>query len=481
MFKNVRSVFSVSLPGIVAKPGSSGIWSQPIILVALAMVCVAVVTPASAQTFKTIHNFTAVEGNPGSKPLIQGTDGEFYNSSFNYANPAIIFKVTPAGSLTPIYTFCQHVNCANREPNGVYGALVLGADRNFYGSASVAPGNGSTGAIFKLSTQGVFTTLYTFTRADGEGPNGGLIQGSDGNFYTTSAGSFQGPAGTFFKVSSAGVFTTLYTFLLGDAPVSPLVQASDGNFYGDAKRGGTGCGDGCGIIFKLTPTGEFTTLTLLSAADGEPPDGITIGPDGNFYGTAASPHTGAAFEVTTAGALVNLYTFPSPVGGEEPLGSLIMGTDGNLYGTTSTGGANGNYGTIFQLTPSGTLTTLHSFNGTDGSDPIATLTQSTNGIFYGTTSTGGPYDEGTIFSLSMGLAPFVIPQPKLGPVGKKITILGTNLTGTTAVSFNGTPATFMAGKSAIVATVPSGATSGAITVTMPSGTLSSNVVFSVTQ
>jgi uncharacterized repeat protein (TIGR03803 family) len=150
---------------------------------------------------------------------------------------------------------------------------------------------------------------------------------------------------------------------------------------------------------------------------------------------------------------------------------------GNFYGATQ-GGPVG-FGTLFEITPSGALKTLHSFNGTDGSGPEG-MAQATNGIFYGTTPFGGSNNDGTAFSLSDGLKPFVEMLPALGKVGDTIQILGTNLTGTTTVSFNGTMAAFTVTSSSLIsATVPAGATTGRVEVVTPTRTLKSNATFVV--
>ncbi len=245
--------------------------------------------------------------------------------------------------------------------------------------------------------------------------------------------------------------TTLLSFdgPNGSYPQGALVQGADGNSYGTTTNGGnlSECGGGgCGTVFKISSAGEFTTLysfcSLANCADGE-----------------------------------------------FPIGALIQATDGNFYGTTTAGGTSSNSncssvtcGTVFQITPAGKLTTLHSFNYTDGTSPYDGVMQATNGVFYGTTSLGGPGNttSGTIFSLSMGLSPFVEPLPAFGKEGVTIDILGTDLKGTTAVSFDGTAATFkVVSKTEIRATVPSGAKTGKIEVTTPNGTLKSNVAFQV--
>jgi uncharacterized repeat protein (TIGR03803 family) len=191
--------------------------------------------------------------------------------------------------------------------------------------------------------------------------------------------------------------------------------------------------------------------------------------------------------MTPAGTVTTLYNVRSESGcpdGNYLYASLIQATDGNLYGIMETDGANG-YGTIFKITLSGTLTTLYSFCSqsgcTDGEYPAAGLVQDTNGNLYGTTADGGANGYGTVFSLSVGLGPFVEPQNTSGKVGAAVKILGTSLAGATSVTFNGTPASFTVSSSTfITATVPSGATTGTVEVVTPSGTLSSNVPFRVT-
>jgi uncharacterized repeat protein (TIGR03803 family) len=178
-----------------------------------------------------------------------------------------------------------------------------------------------------------------------------------------------------------------------------------------------------------------------------------------------------------------LHTFDGMDG--DGSNALVQGADGNFYGTTFEGGANAacysgsTCGTVFKITPSGTLTTMHSFNSTDGATPWAGLVQDTDGTFYGTTAYGANND-GTVFSLSVGLGPFVETQPAMGKVGTAVTILGTSLTGATSVTFNGTAATFtVVSASEVTTTVPAGATTGTVQVVTPGGTLSSNVPFTV--
>jgi uncharacterized repeat protein (TIGR03803 family) len=197
---------------------------------------------------------------------------------------------------------------------------------------------------------------------------------------------------------------------------------------------------------------------------------------------------GTVFKITPGGTLTTLYSFCSQTDctdGMSPYAGLVQATDGNLYGTTSSGGGPYlDYGTVFKITPGGTLTTLYTFCSqsgcADGEEPEAGLVQGTDGNFYGTTPVGGANGDGTVFSLSVGLGPFVKTQPTSGEMGVAVKILGTSLTGATKVMFNRHPAVFkVVSSSLITTTVPAGATTGPVEVVTPSGTLLSNVPFQV--
>jgi len=269
-----------------------------------------------------------------------------------------------------------------------------------------------------------------------------------------------------------------------------LVQAADGNLYGTTFYGGA---YGIGTVFKITPGGTLTTLHSFDGTDGGNPEaGLVQASNGNLYGTTFyGGDYGTVFEITPGGALTTLHSFAGyPTEGSNPGAALVQATDGNLYGTTMDGGANNSCnvdgvvgcGTIFEITPEGTLITLHNLDGTDGEFPQGGLVQHTNGTLYGTTNQGGANGDGTVFSLSIGLGPFVETAPTSGPVGTSVIILGTNLTGATSADFNGTAAPFtVVSSTEITTTVPAGATTGMVQVTTPSGTLYSNLAFQVTE
>ena len=452
------------------------------------LLCTATAT-SSAQTFQTLASFNGTNGaNPQTGSLVQGTDGNFYGTTgFGGAyNGGTVFKVTPEGTLTTLYGFCMQSNCTDgSEPTG---GLALATDGNFYGTTSLGGASASLGGsdgygeIFKITSTGQLTTIYSFcdqiTCSDGTTPIAGLVQGTDRNFYgTTNIGGAYG-YGTVFKVTSGGVSAILYSFTGasdGAYPYAGLMQATDGSFYGTTTGGGTTTGvNGSGTVFQITLAGRLKTIYTFcqtNCGDGRFPTGALVqATDGYFYGTTQSGGSGGygtVFRITAAGALATLYSFAGAADGAYPIAGLVQGTDGNLYGTTSANGAYGG-GTIFQITPEGVPTTLYSFCSqtsgtfcTDGYQPYAGLVQGTDGSFYGTTPTGGPSDAGNsgiVFRLSVGLGPFVETLPTSGNVGTTVQILGTNLTGATSVSFNGTPASFtVVSPSLISTTVPAGA------------------------
>lgn len=447
-----------------------------------------------AQTFKILLNFSGADGaTPINTSLVQGLDGNLYGTT-DYGGAfgaGTVFKLTPGGTLTTLYSFCQQRSCA--DGTNPAAGLALGVDGNFYG-VTVEGGAGNQGSIFKITPNGVLATLHSFTGVDGAFPETPLVQASDGAFYgTASAGAntsacpgTNGGCGTVFKITSKGTFTLLHSFDLTDGatPQAALIQAIDGNLYGTTFQGGAG---GNGTVFRITPSGALTTLHSFNGNDGVSPSGALLETAGGiFYGTTGfggASGYGTLFKVNSGGSLTTLHNFDL-ADGYIPTGVLVQALDGNLYGSTESGGAGGGLGTSFKVTPAGALTTLHTFclksMCSDGAYPSGGLVQATNGTFYGTTIAGGTNGDGTVFTLDLGFGPFVETLPAAGKVGANIMILGTGLKGATAVTFDGTAANFVAhSNNLITATVPSGATTGNVQVTTPGGTLSSNVPFRV--
>jgi len=235
--------------------------------------------------------------------------------------------------------------------------LVAGDDGSFYGTAPQQGANGF-GTVFRIATNGVFTTLVSFNNTNGAFPVDGLMLGQDGNFYGTTANGGSHVAGTVFRMTPAGALTTLFSFnnTNGANPFGGLVEGSDGLFYGATAFGGTNLS--FGTIFKITTNGVLTTLFNFHFTDGEEPSSKMIrAPDGSLYGTTAlggsllndpsSSGLGTVFRLTTNDLFTPLLQFQG-TNGSNPGASLALGPDGNLYGSTANGGPGGG-GTLFRI------------------------------------------------------------------------------------------------------------------------------------
>ena len=480
---------------------------------------VAMAVAASTQTFTKLADASSTTGYVPGGPLVQGLDGNLYGTmSYAGASKAgTFFQLTPSGGVNVSYNFCSLAHC----PDGAMpmGAVVLGPNGNFYGTTNRGGTTRDLGTVYQMTASGGLTTLHTFCAPsscpDGANPFAGLILATGGNFYGTSSippnNSFNGEV---FRVTASGKFHTVHTFCPaqvcapgeGSFP-GGLVQASNGNIFGVTPSGGNNQnpeGGTSGTLFRVSPSGASTNFYQFcgqsSCGDGFDPQGPLVqAPGGNFFGTTYFGGTGTgceavtqgqtgcgtAFKVTSAGTMTTLHTFCSQTNcpdGAFPT-SLIQASDGNFYGMTASGGASVfNGGTIFRLTPGGTLTTLYQIIDTAAGTPppTAALVQATNGTLYGVTSFGGANGLGMFFQFSDGLAPFVKTVQPAGRVGDSIIILGNGLTGSTSVTLNGATATFaVVSDTEITATVPTGATTGKIQVVTPGSTLTSNVPFRV--
>lgn len=432
-----------------------------------ALILFAFNVPAHSQTFTSLFSFN---GSNGQAPqgLVQGRDGNLYGTTGvgGSANNGTIFRMTPAGVVTTLHQFTTDGDGPS--------TLVLGTDGSFYGTTSLG-GASSQGAVYKFSASGYSLVTNLFYGQNGVSA---LVEGPDGNFYGTAEGGANN-WGVVFRVSSKkGTHSTLHSFNSSDglpAP-APLAVGLDGALYGTTVN----------TVFKIATSGQYTLLhTFSKSTEGNNPGGLTLGTDGLLYGATSIfgiSGAGAVFTISTSGTFTIVATIDgSGYDGFNP-NALTLGNDGNFYGTMANGGAEGfNEGTVFELAPSGTFTILYNFDGTHGSYPSAAVVQHTSGTFYGSTRSGGQNNAGTIFSENTGLTPFVAFVRSYGMVGSTVQILGQGLTSTSGVSFNGIPASsfHVESDTFLEAVVPGGASTGPLTVTTSEGTLASNVAFHV--
>ena len=404
------------------------------VLASISLFSVSQARAEAPAVFTTLHTFGSTgDGAVPTNALIRGGDGYFYGTT-----GGTIFKLTSAGALTTLYRFSS-VNGGSNSDGAGPSALCRGADGDFYGT-TFEGGLYKNGTVFKVTPAGALTTLHQFSQttfsgspnADGSDPSGGLTLGSDGNFYGTAHMGGARGFGTVFKLTPSGTLTTLHSFndvdedgnfVDGAYPEGTLARDTAGNFYGMTPGFDEFSEDGS--VYEISSAGAFDTVHQFS--DDHFPAGVypslIHGSDGNLYGTTdgeSLSNNGTVFKVTPTGTLTFLHTFTAENGdgdngdGADPKPGLVQGNDGNFYGLTWHGGASGN-GVIYRLTPAGILTTLHSFSATDangynsdGAQPYAALVQGPDGSFYGTTAFGGANGVGTIFKLSL---PPVITSP----------------------------------------------------------------------
>jgi uncharacterized repeat protein (TIGR03803 family) len=358
------------------------------------------VDPAGNETI--LYNFGRVSSgyDPGDPyaALVMDQAGNLYGTTRDGGQYGFgtVFELDTSSNFTVLHSFTLS------EGADPYAGLVMDQAGNLYGTASGGGACGLCGTVFELDTSGNLTVLHNFTGPDGISPYGGLVMDQAGNLYGTTGsggsgacpvGPFFAPCGTVFKLDTSGNLAVLHNFTGGDGayPYAGLFMDNAGNLYGTTQAGGSGnCGGqfnigGCGTVFMLDASGNFTVLFSFTGIPGDgayPYAGLIMDNAGNLYGTtqaggpgactgrnAALIGCGTVFELDTSGNETVLYNFTGGDDGAFPWAGLVMDQAGNLYGTASAGaygttsvggpcivvGGWGGCGTVFelQITPSG--------------------------------------------------------------------------------------------------------------------------------
>lgn len=474
-----------------AKMQSGPAISALALFVVILMIAAAVPTQAQLPTPKVLYGFQQLPTDviEPAGPIAQGRDGNLYGVGVNRGanNRGGVYKITPSGSETLLVSF------PTSYAEGSCLGLTLGMDGNFYGTCYGGGANGF-GLFYKVTQAGVLTDLYDFTEV-GIQVQGAPVLGADGNFYGTTSDNV-------YRITTAGVYKSLFTLVGGSGNANPSVlnAGSDGNFYGTiADADGFGNQGG---VFRITPSGAFKVIygfDSSSAAGSGPTIGVTMGSNGRLYGTTGAGGTnsdGVIYEMTTAGKdVLVLHNINNSTEGANGTGGngadsenlLLQATDGNFYGA-NLGGGIGNEGGLYQLTSTDAFSgfLFGSLNPpTDGTQPSGPLLQHTNGTIFGTANSNGPSeDDGTFFSLNIGASPFIklVTPVYEGKEQTQVGILGQGFGRSSVVKFGGTAATTteLTGTTFILATVPSGALTGKVTVTTGSTTLSTSATYKIT-
>jgi uncharacterized repeat protein (TIGR03803 family)/VCBS repeat-containing protein len=395
---------------------------------------------SDAQVVEALYSFSGCPmsgcgvGLPydGAHPrstLVFGGDGQLYGTTYGGGSGTgvgSVFRMTTSGSITHLRTFGYD------DPPGFFGVggyfpvapLAHSTDGNLYG---VTPSGGQgDGIFFRISSVGSFTKLHDFDvdgiSTNNSGPWGGVVQGLDGRFYGTSQYSGEMPfvyPGFVYRLESDWSMTILHHFTgpNGQWPKGNLMRASDGRMYGTTWAGGgnTTCigYNGCGTVFRINLDGTVVVVHAFSGADGGQPEEASLieAPDGSLYGVTSgggvtangAANLGTIFRIASDGTFTSLYAFDGIVGC-QPHGALVLASDGNFYGTTAgcpgLDGAN-QTGTIYRMTPQGSVTLVHTFQGADGARPFGGLVEDGDGALYGTAYDGGDHNLGVVFKLSL--------------------------------------------------------------------------------
>lgn len=397
-----------------------------------------------------------------------------------------------SGDYTLLYSFCAEGGNCLVTGSFPQGGVTLGSDGNLYGTTS-SGGADDYGTVFKITPAGKLTTLYSFPggSVNGANPLFPVFQASNGDFYGTTSAGGEYDNGTFFRITSTGSFKTLASFhcnVNGCTPNLPT-QGTDGNFYGTTYNGGPSSPHNCGVVYKATAAGKITVLYTFPSGQGSPVGQLVEGSDGNFWGVTngvAFISAGELFKISPSGDFTVVHTFTGNSNGDAALpgSGLIAGSDGYLYGVSIAGGTP-NVGTIYRVDPSsGDEAALYNFCSTSscpaGFGPGPVLAQDTDGTIFGNTS-GNSNGGSRFFSFDTGLGPFVRTLTQSGDVGAKVTFLGEDFTGASEVEFGGASATFdVISDTELTATVPAAAVTGAVTVVTTSmGTLTALSNFKV--
>jgi uncharacterized repeat protein (TIGR03803 family) len=425
--------------------------------------------------------------------LIESADGNFYGAAAAGGTglnaQGTIFKITPGGQLSVIYSFAESSN--GSLPNGsAPGSLVEGIDGFLYGTTSENGANGF-GTVFKLSKSGAIQVLHNFcgTENCSDGANPGFItQALDGNFYGATGPTLP-PTSVLYRMSPTGTFKALHTFDTKSQPdgagVYGMVQAPDGNFYGTTVAGEQF--KPYNSVFRFDPTtGQYSILhgfntpniNLANVATSAP----VLASNGELFGLQANSEL---YEISLAGQFQELGALSTTKFFD---GNILQASDGNLWGDFGGGDCSGQ-GIAFAATTAGTVLQNLTFDcKTIGEQPGAML-QAADGKFYGVTfgsgvATTDDVTNGTVWTIDAGLqaptAAITAFRPSSGQVGTEILVQGNHFVGTTAVSLNGVSASFkVLSVNYIRVSVPAGASSGPISVTNAGGTAASTVSFTV--
>jgi uncharacterized repeat protein (TIGR03803 family) len=356
------------------------------------------VAPSGVQT--VLYTFTGgADGGAPQAGVFVAASGTIYGtaSQGGSSGQGVVFRLSTTGQETVMYSFT-----GGSDGGRPYSGVSLDAQGNVYGT-TVAGGTAGLGVVYQVTAAGKETVLHSFAGApsDGAQPYGGVVRDTLGNTWGATSGGGAENLGAVFQINSAGQETILYSFgANGFRPLSGVVRDASGNLYGTTAF----AIGGAGTVYKLDSSGNETVLHLFTGGSdgGQPNAGVVLDSAGNLYGTAVTggaTGAGVVFQVDTSGDESVLCAFNGTNGG-APYAGVILDSSDNLYGAASDGGSTG-LGVVYEVNSSGNQTLLYTFGGgSDGYTPLANLVRDSAGNFYGTTAYGGPGNAGVVFQVA---------------------------------------------------------------------------------
>ncbi len=392
----------------------------------------------TSGTFTMLHELTTSEGINIAAPLLQATNGVLYGTTAvgGDSNYGTVFKITTDGTFTRLHSFsggsdglyprARMVQSTNGIIYGVadkalfqigldeqvtsfldlgvsqnLNGITIGDDGNFY-VASATGGDNGAGAILKVTPDAQSSVLHSFEKSSGSAPHSQMVLGDDNFLYGTTAAGGTNELGSIYKLGLDGQLTSIHSVLWTFDRQLPngLLKGADGKFYYTTVYGGD---DFAGALFSTDSAGNATLLSQFNPGVGEKPAGPLVqAANGTLYGVTAGGGTmglGTVFSASTNGGGISTLTSFTGSNGANPVGPLCIGADGNFYGVTTSGGLTNN-GTIFRVAANGDLTNLVFFKKSNGANPSAGLILATDGNFYGTTAKGGKFNAGTVYRMT---------------------------------------------------------------------------------
>lgn len=356
----------------------------------------------ASYALKTLATF---DGDNGANPqagLIADNSGNVYGTTTGggFAGAGTAFEVvTGSGSPTTLAAF------DGLDGNDPASSLVADSSGDLFGTTASIDGFSDDGTVYEIAAgSGAVTSLVTFDDDDGSTPSGGLAIDGSGDVFGAASGGANNDGTVFEVVAGSGTITDLASFdgSNGENPQGNLLMDGSGDLFGTTQGGGS---DGGGTVYEVVAgSGNVTTLANFDGTDGSAPTaGVIMDSAGDVFGTTSSGGAngdGTVFEVVAgSGTVTTLATF-NKTNGAAPEAGLIEDSSGNLFGTTKSGGTSDD-GTVFEVAAgSGTVSDLVSFDGSDGQQPLGAVIADSSGDLYGTTSNGGgSNNDGTVFEL----------------------------------------------------------------------------------